>query len=137
MQASQPRDDGFVPASFGVAVPDHLTNNPTAVRIAYKPFHRRDHGDPDHGHPGYRVVDARGMYTANRVWDGGPVGFLEGIGGSKLVLADGECFRPGGDLPGWAKSDLSLSEDGLVLGLLDGDGGYVAIGTNVVLFVPE
>lgn len=126
---------GFVPTGVSAAAKSHITANPTPCRVSFEPFGRPGYGDPDPDANDYEIIDGYVMTPLSET-DMGRVCFLRDVSGREFVLTDGSNFVPdgAGELPEFS---FSLENEDFVLGVKDGNGGYKAVGVNVVVFTPE
>ena len=127
-------DDYFTAGSIHAVAPKQVRTVGDPVRLAFEPYGRRKIGDADPDHPDYQILDARAFMS-------GPskTVYLRDVSGRDLMVSNGDKFEPtiNADLPEELRQDLSNCSPVLGVKASDREGGYVAVGVNVVTLIPN
>lgn len=134
------RQEHFIDGSVASAVPNDLvTGQP--VRLSFRPYGRREVGDPHPDAPNYLRLDGRLKGSEDYA-------VFTSVGGEEFILADGEEFAPTpeewlgeeivSEFDGEVPVEPPLAEQHTVLGVrADDNNGYVAVGVDVVVSLPR
>lgn len=134
------RQEHFIDGSVAAAVPNDLvTSQP--IRLSFRPYGRREVGDPHPDAPNYLRLDGRLKGSEDYA-------VFTSVGGEEFILADGDEFAPSPEE--WLGEEVvskfdgeipvtpPLADEHIVLGVRADDGnGYVAVGVDVVVSLPR
>lgn len=130
----------FTTASFNAIANDDFHTAQQPVRVAWEPYGRPEHGDPDPQSTYYRRIDGYVTPRSNHL-------HIECINGEEYIVAPGDMFAPSkqdwfgeevveafdnpDDLP-----STPFADQPVVIGKVDGNT-CTAIGINTVLLLPN
>lgn len=135
------QDTGFTPASVNAIGNEDFHTARQPVRVAWEPYGRPEHGDPDPNSPHYRRIDGHVTYENGYL-------HIECINGEEFIIAPGDTFAPtkeewlGEDIvrefdnPAEDLPPAPFEDEQWAIGKLDGDT-CTAIGINTVILLPD